>query len=425
MAKIEIPSAFKFLFEPTRIKVAYGGRGAGKSEAVARYLLAIGTQESMTILCTREFQSSIKDSVYQLLCDIIEDNELLNKFYKIYNTEIQAINGTHFIFAGLRHNIANIKSIPNIKKCWVEEAETVTARSWRILIPTIRGENSEIIITFNPELADSPTYQNFVINPPKHSIVKKVSYRDNPYFPDVLEQERSYMQEHDPTSYDNIWEGNCVAAIEGAIFTKQLHEAEEEGRICKVEYDRSVPVNTYWDLGKSAMTSIWFCQYVGMQWRVLCNYSNHYEELDHYFKYIQNLPYVYGTHYLPHDAVQGRLGQTNSIEKQARLKLGNVTIVPRVDRKIVSINAAQRIFHNCWFDAEGCEDGISDLRRYAYRIDRLTGKISRDPEENTFYRDTADAFQTFATATEMPKFNPKTIQKQKLTGWRKKLHGVR
>ena len=416
MSKIEIPEAFEFLFEPSRLKVMYGGRGGAKSESVARYLLAVGTQESMTILCTREFQKSLKDSVYQLLKEIIEGDEMLADFYRVLTTEIRGKNGTIFIFAGLRHNISNIKSIPNIKKCWVEEAETVSAHSWRVLIPTIRGKDSEILVTFNPDIADSPTYQNFVVNAPDYAVVKKVSYRDNPYFPEVLEIERKYMEEHDPVSYDNIWEGNCKSAVEGAIFAKQIRQAEEEGRVCEVPYDPDVPVNTYWDLGKSALTSIWFCQYVGMQWRVLRNYGNHFEELDHYIKYIQDLPYIYGTHYLPHDAVHERLGQEKSIESQAKSKLGRVVIVPRVQHKSISIDASQRIFKSCHFDKELCEDGLNDLRRYAYAINKDTGKISNQPEEGTYYRDTADAFQCFAMGATIKKERPMKKRKSIYAG---------
>ncbi len=403
--KIGIPKAFKRIKEPHRFKIFYGGRGAGKSETVARYLLLCGYERPMTILCAREFQTSIKDSVHQLLSDLIEHYKL-DEFYTVRNTEIEGMNGTLFTFAGIRHNIGNIKSMHNVQKCWVEEAETVTENSWKVLTPTIRAKDSEIIATFNPDIPDSPTYQRFVVHPPPDALVMKVNYDQNPHFPDVLRKEMEHMKETDFEEYLHVWEGNCRAAVPGAIFAKQIQKAEEEGRITKVPYDPSVPVCTYWDLGKSALTAIWFCQYVGLQWRVLRHYSNHLQEIDHYIKYIQDLPYVYDTHYLPHDAEQKKLGMPHTITEQIAKALHKVNVVPRVQLKADSINSAQQIFSQCWFDAENCDQGISDLRRYAYRISPETGKISNEPEEGTTYRDTADAFQCFAMARKQPKKEP-------------------
>lgn len=400
--KVAIPKAFKFLFKPARLKVMHGGRGGAKSESVARYLLLEGMENPIIILCAREYQNSIKDSVHQLLSDIIANNPILRSFYEVLKTEIRGRNGTIFIFAGLRHNIANIKSMHNVKKCWVEEGETVSDMSWKVLFPTIRAEDSEILVTFNPDIADSPTYQRMVVNPPPFAVVKKVSYRDNPYFPDVLEQERAYMEKNDPVAYDNVWEGNPKSAVEGAIFAEQIRKMDEDGRFTDVPYDPSVPVCTYWDIGKNAMTAIWFIQYVGMQWRVLRHYSNRLQELEHYLKYVQNQEYVYDMHYLPHDGEQKRLGMKDTVTQQTAKVLKNVKTVPRIAHKADAINLAQQVFRLCVFDKTNCPDGVNDLRRYAYKINEETGKISSEPETNTFYRDTADAFMTFAQVANPP-----------------------
>ena len=398
---VEFPQKLRFLFHPSRYKVAHGGRGAAKSWAFARALLILGASKPLRILCAREIQKSIKDSVHQLLKDQIVTLGL-ESFYTVTNTSIVGKNGTQFGFEGLKHNITNIKSWEGADLCWVEEAHTVSKSSWDVLIPTIRKEGSEIWVSFNPELEEDETYQRFVVNPPPDAVVVKVNYWDNPWFPDVLRKEMEYLKEKDHAAYLNVWEGHCRAAVEGAIFAQQLQKATEDGRITHVPYDPSVPVCTYWDLGKSALTAIWFVQYVGMQWRVLRHYSAHLEEIGHYIKYIQTQEYVYDKHFLPHDATQKRLGMVLTIFEQVQRALKNVERVDRTPRKADAINAALQILPLCYFDKENCSDGLSDLRHYAYRITE-DGKISNEPEERTTYRDTADAFMTFAQARQIPK----------------------
>ena len=170
------PAKLKCLFEPknSRYRVLYGGRGAGKSHSIARALLCKGVESTLRILCAREFQTSIKDSVHKLLVDQIYEMKL-EAHYNITQTSIKGLNGTEFIFAGIKNNINGLKSIESISICWVEEANNVTATSWDILIPTIRKENSEIWISFNPELPTDETYKRFVISPPDNAVVP-VSY---------------------------------------------------------------------------------------------------------------------------------------------------------------------------------------------------------------------------------------------------------
>lgn len=395
--EITFPPAFKRIFEPHRLKVFYGGRGSAKSESVARYLLIEGAKEPMNILCCREFQASIKDSVHQLLSDLIQRYNL-DSFYTVTNTEIRGQNGTLFIFSGLRNKIMSIKSMHNIKKCWVEEAQTMSYLSLQILLPTIRAEGSEILFTMNPELEEDPSYQALIADPPAGTLVVKVNYDQNPYFPEVLRIEMENMKKKDMEEYRHVWLGECRQAVEGAVFTKQLQRAAEEQRITdSVEWNPSVPVHTYWDLGKSDKTAIWFCQYVGQQWRVLRHYSNFLQPIEHYFEYVKSQPYNYGTHYLPHDARQDRLGMVRSIEEMARVELGNVSVVDRVQHKVNSIEAAKAIFPMCWFHKTDCSDGLSDLRRYRYDLDPQTGKIGKEPKHD-IYSDSADAFQCFAMA---------------------------
>lgn len=206
--QIEIPEAYDFLWEPCRYKVAWGGRGGARSWSFARALLILGAQTKHFFLCTREFQTSIKDSVYRLLCDQISAMGLESK-YTIQRDKIISSVGTEFVFEGLKLNITNIKSKEGITICWVEEGEKVSQDSWDILIPTIRKEDSEIWLTFNPDLETDPTYKHFILNHPPDSIIKKTSWRDNPFFPDVLKKEKEYMFKVDPERAMWIWEGQC------------------------------------------------------------------------------------------------------------------------------------------------------------------------------------------------------------------------
>ena len=165
IAKVEFPTKMGSLFKKARYKVYYGGRGAGKSHSIAKALLVKGVRKPIRVLCAREYMTSIKDSVHKLLSDQIELIGL-QSFYEVTQNSIKGQNGTEFAFVGLKNNIANVKSFEGIDICWVEEAQTVSKTSWNVLIPTIRKEESEIWISFNPELEADETYKRFVVSPP-------------------------------------------------------------------------------------------------------------------------------------------------------------------------------------------------------------------------------------------------------------------
>jgi len=210
--KIQISDVMSFLFEPARYKVAYGGRGGVKSWSFARVLLLMGAQRPLRILCAREFQNSIKESVHQLLCDQIRLTGLQD-YYQIFNTEIKGIIGTEFFFAGLKQNVTKIKSMEGIDICWVEEAEKVSENSWSVLIPTIRKAGSEIWVSFNPHQETDPTFKKFITNRDEilsefpGSTVIETSWRDNPWLPKELEAEKNYLARVDKDAYDHVWGG--------------------------------------------------------------------------------------------------------------------------------------------------------------------------------------------------------------------------
>jgi len=206
---ILIPEAFGFLRSPLgsyRYRVGYGGRGKGASWSFARALLAHGVDQSLRILCCREYQTSIRDSVHRLLA---EQAVLigLGDAYKVQQHGIYGRNGTEFLFHGIKRDPHKIKSMEGVDIAWVAEAEAVSHESWSVLIPTIRKPDSEIWVDFNPALATDPTWRRFVEDPPARSVVRFVNYLDNPWLPDVLAEEARELKRKDPEAYAYIWGG--------------------------------------------------------------------------------------------------------------------------------------------------------------------------------------------------------------------------
>ena len=214
---LDIAEPFAPLFHPSRYKVFYGGRGGAKSWAFAQALVLLAMQKPLRILCARELQVSIADSVHKLLADIIERMGLGSRF-EVTKQAIRSINGTEFIFKGLRHNATEIKSLEGVDICWVEEGQSVSKESWDLLIPTIRKEGSEIWISFNPGRPDDETYKRFVLEPPDEAVVVKVGYQDNPWFPDTLRKEMEYCRRVSPADFQHIWEGEPSVLTEAQVF---------------------------------------------------------------------------------------------------------------------------------------------------------------------------------------------------------------
>jgi phage terminase large subunit len=203
---VDLPEYAQPLFQPFRYKVCYGGRGAARSWSFAIALLLLSTSRPLRVLCAREMQRSILDSVHKLLVDTIDRLHLPG--FDVTQRSITHQNGSIFMFEGLRYNITKIKSMEGIDICWVEEAERVSKESWDVLIPTIRKPGSEIWVTFNPDLEEDATYQRFVVRPPPNSWVKEVSWLDNPWFGQTeMVAEKDYLYSVDPEAADHVWGG--------------------------------------------------------------------------------------------------------------------------------------------------------------------------------------------------------------------------
>ena len=398
---VQFPAKLAFLFEPQRYKVCYGGRGGAKSWGIARALLILGAKSQLRILCAREFQTSIKDSVHKLLCDQI-DSMGLTGFYEITDKSIRGKNGTEFFFVGLRNNVTNVKSIEGVDICWVEEAQTVSKTSWNVLIPTIRKEKSEIWVSFNPELDTDETYQRFVLHSPENCKVVKINWSDNPWFPETLRIEKDALRDRDIEAYNTVWEGLCRQTVDGAIFAREIQMAELEERITRVPYDATKPVHAVFDLGWSDATAIWFVQFIGMETRIIRYIEDSQKTISDYLAKMQTYGYVYDTLWLPHDAENKTLAAAGrSIDQIVRSAGYKTKIIPRTPI-VDSINAARTLFRNCWFDRENCYDGLQCLRHYRYEVDPETKQFSKNPLHDQ-YSHGADAFRMLGLVVNEPK----------------------
>ena len=226
-----LPCIFEPFVKASRYKIAYGGRGSGKSWTIARLLIEISRRTKVRIFCARELQNSISDSVITLLSDTIYRNGYQNEFDIQRNAVYHIGTGSEFIFYGIKNNVTKIKSLEGVDICWVEEAEAVTKDSWDVLIPTIRKDGSEIWVSFNPKNILDDTNQRFIVRPPKDSVVLKVNYTDNPHFPETLRLEMEECKERDEDLYRHIWEGEPVADSELAIIKPKWIEAAKDAHI--------------------------------------------------------------------------------------------------------------------------------------------------------------------------------------------------
>ena len=401
ISKVEFPEKLSILFDSARYKVLYGGRGGAKSWGIARALLIIGARKTTRILCAREFQTSIRDSVHKLLSDQIVSMGLV-EFYEITQNSIRGKNGTEFSFVGLKNNVANIKSYEGCDICWVEEAQTTSKLSWNVLIPTIRKEGSEIWISFNPELETDETYQRFIVNPPENCIVQRINWSDNPWFPETLRLEKDSLFVRDREAYNTVWEGVCRQTVDGAIFAKEMQQAEFEQRITRVPYDPVKPVLAVFDIGWADATAVWFVQFIGMETRLIRYYETTQTTISQILAKMQTFGYVYDTLYLPHDAQNKTLAANGrSIEEIVRASGYNVRIIDRTPITD-SINAARTIFPKCYFDRENTHEGLQCLRHYRYDVNPETGAFSQKPLHDN-YSHGADAFRYIGLMINEPK----------------------
>ena len=362
-----------------------------------------GASKPIRVLCTREIQKSIQQSVYQLLKDQIVTLGL-SSFYEVLQTEIRGINGTTFYFSGLSDQTADsLKSFEGVDICWCEEAQSISKQSWEILIPTIRKPKSEIWVTYNPQLDSDETHQRFVVFPPPDCVSLEMNYNDNPYFPEVLENERIHaaatMRSED---YDHIWGGQCKPAVEGAIYFEAMSKTTQAGRIREVPHDGSLKTHVIFDLGmadsmtlilvQKVSSEIRIIHYIEGNQRVLASYSKELKELE-----LDDQPMNWGKIYLPHDGFHQR-HQTGIDDRKVLEGLGwavepvpNITIESGIDR-------TREIFPRVYFNKDRTERLVECLKRYRWNINNKT-KQATQPLHDEFSHG-ADAFRYMALVAD-------------------------
>lgn len=389
----------------------HGGRGSTKSWDFARALLILGSNRKLFIVCAREIQKSIKESVHKLLSDQVIELHLSN-FYEVTDTEIRGANGTRFVFVGIRSNAAAIKSMEAIDIFAVFEATFVSQASWEIVLPTVRrdppfgpfSQGSEVWVEFNPELASDYTYKYWVLNPPSGTVVIPINYYDNPWFPEILRKQMEEMKARDHDSYLTIWEGKPRKVLKGSIYAKELAAAISGDRISPhVQPDRAKGVIVTFDLGSKDMCAMWFLQQIGMEHHAIDFYGNVGFGIDHFLEQIQQRKYIIQSIWLPHDASNihqvARKGRTfNTIERQVRDAYpggDRVRVIPRIANKTIAINAVRMLFPRLYFAEGPCADGILALQHYRYEVNPETNERSNTPLHD-WASNPADALATYA-----------------------------
>jgi phage terminase large subunit len=350
------------------------------------------------ILCGRQFMNSLDDSSMEEVKAAIRSEPWLHAHFDIGEKYIRTKSGRiAYKFAGLDRSLDSIKSKSRILLCWVDEAEPVTDEAWIKLIPTLREEDSELWVTWNPESKRSPTHKRFREGRADARVrVTELNWRDNPWFPAVLSRTRQRDMRDRPDRYDHIWEGGFATVFEGAYYVRELQAAREDRRIGKVAIDPNIPVHTAWDLGIGDSTAIWFFQVVGREIRVVDYYESHSQGLPHYASVLKAKGYTYGDDWVPHDAKVRELG-TGRTRIETLQSLGRKPRLVPSHTLMDGINAARETVPFCWFDEGRTEYGLDALRQYRSEF-KENAAVFQDRPFHDWTSHAADAFRYLAMA---------------------------
>lgn len=390
-AAIDFPVKLRPLFQAARYKVAFGGRGGAKSWGFARALLILGAQKKLRILCTREVQKSIKDSVHKLLQDQIQALGL-GQFYEVQQAVLKGANGTEILFAGLSDMTAeSIKSFEGVDIVWCEEAQAISKRSWDILIPTIRKDGSEIWISMNPELDTDETWVRFVASPPPDAVLMDVNYGDNPWFPEVLEKERQHALATMPKAdYENIWEGKCRPAVSGAIYAEEVAQMQVERRFCDVAYDPALKVHVIWDLGWNDSMSLILVQKHLSTLRVIEYLEDSHKTLDWWSAELLKKNLNWGSLWLPHDGAHGDFKTGKSSQTIMQEHGWTVEITPNQPVE-TGVRGARMVMGQVYIDKTKAARLVECLKRYRRAVGNTTGEPGKPVHDEWSHG--ADAFR--------------------------------
>jgi phage terminase large subunit len=412
-ARIELPPKLIPVFAtPADYRLSWGGRGSGKTRSFAKMTAVRGYQWAMkgeegTIVCGREFMNSLAESSFTEVAAAIKSEDWLADFYDIGETYIRTRDRRiEYSFTGLRHNLASIKSKAKIKLLWVDEAEPVTDTAWDVAIPSVREEDSEIWVTWNPERKTSATNKRFRIAPPPRSVGVEMNWRDNPWFPAILNRKRLDDQETRPDSYDHIWEGDFVSLVEGSYFAKHLSAARAAQRITQLNPDPLMTMRAYWDIGGTGNNAdacaIWIAQMVGPRVLVHDYYEAVGQPLSAHVNWLRDHGYGKAFCVLPHDGKKHDSVFPVTFESELKAAGFEVKVVPNMGRgaALKRIEAVRRLFPNIWFNAATTEAGIEALGAYHERRDDAR-QIGLGPAHD-WASHGADAFGLLCVDHEQP-----------------------
>lgn len=406
--RIELPPKLVPVFTgKARFRGAHGGRGSAKTRSFAKMSAVIGAKAAQEgrngiILCGRQFMNSLADSSFSEIAAAIRSEPWLEAVWEIGETFIRTKCGrVEYSFVGLARNLSSIKSKALIILCWIDEAEDVSEEAWVVLIPTVREDGSEIWVTWNPKLRKSATDLRFRSSDDADVKVVELNWRDNPWFPDVLERERLRDLRDRPEQYDHIWEGAYATVAAGAYFASDLLRARQENRIGHVSADPLLPISSYHDIGgagaKADAYSIWVTQKVGREIRVLNHYTARGQPLAHHVSWMRENGYGKVEIVLPHDGLNTNNVSGKTYEQHWRDAGFQARSVPNQGTGAAKqrIEAVRRLFPRIWFDADKTEDGRMSLGWYHPKISEDERRRDMGPDHDWSSHD-ADAFGLMA-----------------------------
>jgi phage terminase large subunit len=406
--RIKSAEVFRPLYQPSRYKGAWGGRGSGKSHDRAGALIDDSLYErGLLSVCIREVQKSLKDSAKRLLEAKLAEFSLGEADgFKAFTDRIQTPGDGVIIFQGMQdHTAESIKSLEGFKRAWVEEAQTLSERSLSLLRPTIRAPGSELWFTWNPRRKQDAVDKLFRGEErPTGAQVVRANWNDNPWFPAELEQERLDCMRQQPDQYAHIWEGEYITVSEGAYFAKHLAQAKAEGRIGRIAADPLMHYRAFWDLGVSDHTAIWVAQFVGRQIFVVDYCEAQGQPLSYYVSWLKERGYGprQALMILPHDGARRDAFSAVKFEDHLREAEFEVQTIRNQGKgaAMMRIEAARRLFPAIHFNEATTRAGLDALGWYHEKIDEQRG-IGLGPEHD-WASHGADAFGLMCVSHRFP-----------------------
>jgi len=431
MSVVDIPTArvFKPLLGENRYKAAYGGRGSGKSHFFADLLIEDCLAEKGTrAVCIREVQKSLKESAKRLIEDKLAEHRITEADgFRVFREVIQTPGDGIIAFQGMSdHTAESIKSLEGYKRAWVEEAQSLSARSLSLLRPTIRAEGSQIWFSWNPRRKTDPVDAMLRGETlPTGAAVVRANWSDNPWFPSVLEQERQDCLRDNPDQYAHIWEGDYATVLAGAYFARSIAEARQQSRIARVSADPLMTTRAYFDIGgtgaKADACAIWICQFIGREIRVLDYYEAVGQPLAAHVQWLREKGYGKALVVLPHDGATQDKVYDVSYQSALRGAGFEVKVIPNQGAGAASlrIEAARRRFPMCWFNEATTKAGLDALGWYHERRDEARG-VGLGPEHD-WSSHGADAFGLACIDYEEPHAKEDARIEEKMKALRRRI----